>query len=214
MARDLTVIVVSHESDGDLGTCLASVCQHQGPIDCSVVVSDAGSTDETAEVAARFPVVFLPGRNNGFAAGNNRALAHPAARESRYTLFLNPDTEILDGTLAELLAACDARPQSGLFAVRQVDQHGQLSPNLWHFPALRRYAADAVAIGPFGIRRPDLASYEREGPFECADWILPARPPGGARRRRRVDERFFLFHEEFDLCRRAWLAGFSSHTCR
>lgn len=112
MARDLTVIVVSHESANDLGPCLTSVFERQGPIDLSVVVSAAGSTDGTAAVAARFPVVYLPGPNEGFAKGNNRALAHPAARDSRYVLFLNPDSEIRSGTLRELLDARDARGRS------------------------------------------------------------------------------------------------------
>jgi N-acetylglucosaminyl-diphospho-decaprenol L-rhamnosyltransferase len=156
--------------------------------------------------------VYLPGPNVGFAAANNRALAHPAVRESRYVLFLNPDTEIVEGTLAELLAACDARPGSGLFTVRQVDEHGRLTPNLWYVPSLRRDAADAVPIGALArlrTTRRDPASYSREGPFECAtgSFLLVRREVvdavGG------FDERFFLFHEEFDLCLRARLAGFA-----
>jgi N-acetylglucosaminyl-diphospho-decaprenol L-rhamnosyltransferase len=212
MARDLTVIVVSHESADDLGPCLTSLFEHAGSIDVLVVVSDAGSIDRTADVAKRFPVVYLPGPNQGFARGNNRALAHPLAKGSRYVLFLNPDTEILDGTLEELVAACDARPETGLFTVRQVDQHGDLNPNLWRFPGLRRYAAEAFPIGPLaslGVALRDRAVYAREVPFECAtgSFLLVRRDVldtiGG------FDERFFLFHEEFDLCRRARLAGFS-----
>ena len=47
---------------------------------------------------------------------------------ARYVLFLNPDTEILEGTFADLVRMMDARPTVGLIGVRQISGPGLRSP--------------------------------------------------------------------------------------
>jgi len=54
--------------------------------------------------------------------------------DARYVLLLNPDTEVRDGTFAELVAAMDARPDVGFASVGQVLPDGTL------FPTIRRLA--------------------------------------------------------------------------
>ena len=96
---DLAVIVVSHNSAGCLSRCLSSVYAKSGDLELDVVVVDSGSTDDTVDLVRRhFPNVrVLATENRGFAAANNRGLA---IVDAEWILFLNPDTEILSGTLA------------------------------------------------------------------------------------------------------------------
>ena len=101
--HDLAVVIVSHNSAADLSGCLSSLFERRGGLDLHVVVADSGSKDASAEVAARFPVLFLPGENRGFAAANNRALAQTGVTSARYVLFLTPDTALSAGRLDELL---------------------------------------------------------------------------------------------------------------
>ena len=49
--------------------------------------------------------------NHGFPHANNRALM---SVDARYVLFLNPDTEVIEGTFGELLDRMDALPNVGL----------------------------------------------------------------------------------------------------
>ena len=213
MTRDLSVVIVTHQSAADLPACLDSLLAHRDGAELQIVVSDSGSTDGTATVAAGYPVTLLPGENLGFGAANNRALAHGDVCDSRYVLFLNPDTEVLDGSLAELLDACDRRPEDGLFTVRQVDEHGELIKSLFHFPSPARYWLETMRW----LRRRDLGTrvvnderYAHEGPFDWAvgSFLLVRRETlravGG------FDERFFLTSEEVDLCRRACDAGWGA----
>jgi N-acetylglucosaminyl-diphospho-decaprenol L-rhamnosyltransferase len=207
---DLSVIIVSHNSAADLPQCLGSLFERQGDVDMQVVVADSGSTDETAVVAGRFPILFLPGENRGFAAANNRALAHAGVADSRYVLFLNPDTAVREGSLAELVALGDARPKTGVLAVRQVDPEGRLIHSLFRFPSPGRYWLEVFKL-PFlrgrGHRIVDEACYQHEG--EC-DWAIGACLLVRGEVLRRVgwfDERFFLTSEEVDLCRRVRAAG-------
>ena len=133
---------------------------------------------------------------------------------ARYILFLNPDTEIVDGTFGELVAAMDARPDVGLAGVRQVAADGTLWPTIRYFPSVRTRArrgapVRALAAPPAwaGERELDLAVYARE--VEC-DWTS-----GSFMFARReallsaglLDERFFIYSEEPDLCLRMLRAG-------
>jgi N-acetylglucosaminyl-diphospho-decaprenol L-rhamnosyltransferase len=207
---ELSVVIVTHNSAADLPECLGSLFEHQGDVDIRVVLSDSGSEDGSAAVAARFPVLFLPGENRGFAAANNRALAHTEVAASRYVLFLNPDTAILEGNLRDLIAYCERRPETGMVSVRQIDEGGKLIKSLFRFPSPARAWLDVLKVPLLrghGHRIVGVDRYARDGEF---DWAIGAFLLVRGEVLRRVgwfDERFFLTSEEVDLCRRAQAAG-------
>jgi N-acetylglucosaminyl-diphospho-decaprenol L-rhamnosyltransferase len=210
MTVDLAVIVVTHNSERYLGTCLSSLVAQLDEARMRVIVSDAGSQDRTAAIAARFPVRFLPGANDGFARSNNRALHELELNRARYVLFLNPDTELVSGSLDSLLAECDALPESGVFTVRQVDERGELVPTLYRFPTARRYWAEAMPLAWFRRRGRRILEPNRYRQAGHVDWAMGSflLVRGSAMRDLRgFDERFFLFSEDVDLCRRAGSAG-------
>src|SRR5207302_231601 len=111
--HDLAVIVISTNEAQWLRPCLSSVFAHAGEISVDVVVADNQSTDGTRElVEGEFPGArVVTCENRGFAHANNRGLE---TTDARYVLFLNPDTEVLAGTFAEVLDELDRRPELGL----------------------------------------------------------------------------------------------------
>jgi N-acetylglucosaminyl-diphospho-decaprenol L-rhamnosyltransferase len=210
---DVAVVIVTHNSEDWIRGCLRSLFARLGPLVAEVVVVDAESRDRTVEiVAAEFPGVRVRRcRNLGFGHANNRGLA---SCDARYVLFLNPDTEILDGTLRELVDALDRRPAVGLVGVRQLNGEGGVDPTIRRFPNALRALGDALGAEQvpgrprwLGEREVDLALYDRE--VEC-DWtsgsFMLARGDALASSGP-FDERFFLYSEETDLCRRIKAAG-------
>ncbi|MGI8713977.1 MAG: glycosyltransferase family 2 protein [Solirubrobacteraceae bacterium] len=210
---DLAVVVVSTNEAHWLQACLSTVLAHAGSASLDVVVVDNDSSDGTRElVEAGFPQArVVSSRNRGFAHGNNRGLETTTAR---YVLFLNPDTEIRQGTFGGLVDALDARPDVGLVGVRQFTPDGELFPTIRRFPNAARALGDALRserwpVQPSwaGERVLDSAVYERE--YEC-DWTS-----GSFMLARRealqsagfLDERFFIYSEEPDLCLRMKRAG-------
>src|SRR5690349_19625502 len=98
-APDLSIVVVSHQGRERVLQVLRAAHAATGPIDVEWLVVDSGSTDGTPEAVEReFADIAVTRRPNiGFAAGNN--IAFERAR-GRYVLLLNPDMEIVEGTLA------------------------------------------------------------------------------------------------------------------
>ena len=207
------MVVVSANDARWLEDCLSSVYAHAGAIELEAIVVDNASTDGTRElVESRFPrAKVLSSPNLGFAYGNNRGLE---CSEARYVLLLNPDTEILEGTFADLLSALDANPGVGIAGVRQVDGEDALLPTMRRFPNAARALGEALAserwpVHPAwaGERVLERAAYDRAG--DC-DWVV-----GSFMLARReallaaglLDERFFLYCEEPDLCLRVARAG-------
>jgi len=210
---DLAIVIVSTNEAHWLERCLSTVFDHAGGASLEVLVVDNASTDGTRElVESQFPeasVVSSP--NRGFAYGNNRGLEQTSAR---FQLLLNPDTEVIEGTFGDLVDLLDARPHVGLAGVRQVTADGALWPTIRRFPSVTRALGEALfsehwPVHPTwaGERVLDLSEYERE--VEC-DWTS-----GSFMLARReallsaglLDERFFIYSEEPDLCLRMKTAG-------
>jgi GT2 family glycosyltransferase len=210
---DLAVIVVSTNEAHWLSPCLSSVFAHAEGITVDVVVVDNESVDGTRElVESEFPRArVVSSRNFGFGHANNRGFA---TTSSRYVLFLNPDTEILNGTFAQLIADLDRRPEIGLIGVRQLAANGEIFPTIRRFPTLSRYVFEAFAserfpirAGWLGERELDMTLYDQDIPCDwtSGSFMLARREAldsaGG------FDERFFIFSEEVDLCLRIRQAG-------
>jgi N-acetylglucosaminyl-diphospho-decaprenol L-rhamnosyltransferase len=211
--HDLAIIVVSTNEAHWLRPCLSTVFDHLGDITADVVVVDNDSRDGTADVvAAEFPdarVVWSA--NHGFCHANNRAIM---TCDARYVLLLNPDTETVAGSLAELVRMMDARPTVGLAGVRQVTGEGELVHTIRLFPNALNALGDALSAERLarrprwlGERVTDSAAYERES---ACDWTT-----GAFMLVRReaiesaglLDERFFMYSDEADFCRRIKTAG-------
>jgi GT2 family glycosyltransferase len=208
---DLSIVVVTHNGrDLALGT-LESARSKLGELAVEWVIVDSGSTDDTPDaIEARWPgieVMRLP--NVGFAAANNVGFA---AARGRYLLALNPDTEVRWGRFRTLVDAMDQRPQIGAASVIQEEADGSLQ-SIRRDPSVGRALSEALQLRKLpGCRRwqereLDQAAYAEE---RDADWLVGAvlmlrreavADVGG------FDERFFMYSEEADLCRRIRAAG-------
>jgi N-acetylglucosaminyl-diphospho-decaprenol L-rhamnosyltransferase len=207
--HDLAIVITSLSEGRWLRALLPTIAERRGEVDLDVVVADIESDDDTREVVAEFPFArAVPVVNRGFAHANNVALL---TTDARYVLFLNPDTEVVDGTFEALLAAMDSRPEVGLAGVRQLTSDGDVYPTMRRFATPGRIFAEALwseRLAPsLGQRVLDLDHYERE---TSCDWTI-----GSFMLVRRealessgyMDERYFFTGEEQDLCLRVRRAG-------
>lgn len=206
---DVVAILVVHNNAAVLSRCLSALAAAAVGVSARALVIDSGSSDESGEVCARHGVRCVPVANRGMGAAVNRALTSDEVRAARYVLQLNPDVEMVPGSLDTLVAYADATPRCGVVAPRQVDQNNELIHSIGLEPTVARYwrASNPLVDDWNWVRDPER--YRRPS---SVDWVMGAclllrREPldeiGG------YDERFFLSSEEVDLCRRARQAGWS-----
>jgi len=207
----VAVVIVSFETRDTLVLGLDALLREAGPTAEIVVVDNASGDGSAKAVLERFPLVRLiaNSENVGFARASNQG-----ARESRapLLLFLNPDATLAPGALAALTGLLDRQPRVGVVGPRTRSGDGAIQvstgPDLSLLSELRqRRLVRGVA------RRDPLALAEAEAIHAAeheADWVS-----GACLMIRRAafdavsgfDERFFLYEEDADLCRRVRAAG-------
>jgi GT2 family glycosyltransferase len=208
------VLIVNYRAYTELSSCLDSLRRFLAD-DLEVIVVDHTSEPAAAaRLVGRFPWIRLieVGANPGFAAGVNRA-----AREARgrYLLLLNPDC-IVEGDVARAMASwLDAHPSVAVSGplVREADGSVQASarrfPNVTTGLAGRSTWLSRVWPTNRWTRRNLMAREVLHDPLEV-DWVSGAcmmiersafESVGG------MDEQFFLYWEDADLCFRLKRAG-------
>jgi len=215
---DLSIIIVNYDGGREFLSCLNSLKKARDELAYEVLVVDNGSSDGSLERARNdYPdFQFLAaGTNLGFAAACNRGLA---AAQGRHALLLNPDTEVLPGTLSLLVKMLDANPTWGIVGPRMVDPSGRAYPAARRFPTPWRLFCEVTRLTALFPRSKLFASYvygDRDiRTLDEVEQIEGSALVMAGRAREIVgnlDERFFLFFEEVDWCRRVREAGFEIH---
>lgn len=203
------VVVVSHNNSAELRACVASL---SGLFGIHVIVVDNASSDDTLDRVVDLPLTAIPlSRNGGFAHGVNvgwRAGAAP------YVLVLNPDATIEEASLYRLVDVLEREPETGAVAPRILRGDGSLDFSQRRFPRLRSTYAQAL----FLHRAFPRAEWTDEVVRDWAAYAHPSSPDwvsGACILLRRslleeldgLDESFFMYCEDIDLCRRLRNAG-------
>ncbi len=221
MAR-VDVILVSWNDREDVATALDSVFSlsevraDSGLVE--VVVSDNGSTDGTLQMlrecyAGRVNVIENH-ENLGFGAGVNRALLRTA---SPFILLLNPDATVKDGCLRELADSMERHPNCAIAGPKIFEADGRIAESCGEFDTWIGAYLRSSAWGEWPI----LARFANGARLRAWDYQSERRVDlviGAALLLRRsaiekvglFDERYFMYHEEIDLAKRAAEAGYES----
>lgn len=219
---DLTVVIVSWNSRELLQSCLESLRESVDRGLCEVTVVDNGSSDGSPEIVRfLFPHVKLieSAQNLGFARANNLALAQA---RTPYVLLLNSDTLVSAAALEGMLAAMAADPGLFICTCQHVGADGRPQDPFGSFPSLRSEALTATGAADWPIigwliahrrRRVTMAAdrAQAEHPLVVeVDWVSGAcmmLRRGFAESVGGLDERFFFYSEDTDLCLTAWQSG-------
>ena len=209
---DCALIVVSYRSADDVSALLATVPAAVDGYSWRVVVVNNDPADDLDAVLAPCPEAQLveAGANVGYAGGINVGLA--SAPSSRWTLFLNPDLRLEPGSIAAMaMSAAHDRA----VVPKIVDDAGTVQRSLRREPTVLGSLGDAL----FGDRwdgRPQWfaemirapSAYERARDVDWATGAALLVPTAAVRDIGPWDaERFFLYSEETDYCRRLRAAG-------
>jgi GT2 family glycosyltransferase len=225
--RPVAVLVVTWNSAAVLPDFLASLPRGMDGTPWRLVVADNDSADDTvAVVRALAPgaTVVQTGRNAGYAAGVNAALAAAEGWEGgvRAAMVCNPDVRMRPGCAKALLDALDAPLPDGSrvgISVPLLYEEGADAPvrSLRRRPTVLRAFAEAlignVRAGRWAALGETVTDPAAYAAATRADWATGALMMISERTLAacgRWDESYFLYSEETEYCLRAGDAGLAT----
>jgi GT2 family glycosyltransferase len=213
----LSIIILNFNCKAKILSCLAGIKNlkiENG--DYEIIVVDNHSTDGSPEMIkfnAPWVKLLQNDQNLGFAKGNNKGLR---LAQGRYILFLNPDTEIPQGTIEMMLELMVNNPEVGLVTCRVELSDQRLDPachrgfptpwaSLCYFLKLERLFPKSKIFGQYHMTWCQLNEpHEIDAPSGC--FFLVRRSV--LEKVGSFDEDYFLYGEDVDLAYRIKQAGF------
>lgn len=223
---DLSIVIVSWNTRELLARCLRSIPWTTGAgtgsevvlgspkLASEVLVVDNGSDDDSAKmVRDEFPEVQLIANddNPGFARANNQAIRRSSGR---YVLLLNPDTEVQPGALDRLVRFMDGHQRAGAAGPLLLNPDGTLQLSCYRSPSLSRelwrmFHLDALCrYNSYPVARWNWDQPREVDVVQGACLIVrreALEQVGG------LDEDYFIYSEEVDLCERLRHRGWTVH---
>ena len=226
MKSRLAIIIVNFRTPGLTVDCLASleseVAANPGT---RVIVVENGSGDDSARQVASaiesrgwggWCTLVVSEKNWGFAGGNNRGVERVSAEGGTdYFLLLNSDTVVKPGCLSFCLGLMDRDATIGAMSCRLLNPDGTPQNVCRRFPTPMRCLAATFALPwrfprLFGWAECEDLGWDRNTIAKDVDWL------GGAfmllrgdwvARYKGLDERFFFYGEDIEICHRIHRTG-------
>lgn len=193
---DFSIVIVNYNTKELLRKCLKSL-----PANTEVIVVDNNSSDGSSQMIKKeFVKVKLieNKRNLGFAKAVNQALWQA---RGKYVLLLNPDTEVIGNALEKIVEFARKHPEVGVVGGRLIDPDGTIQGSCFHKLTILN------AIKEFWLRQKGV--FQKYAPktkkpveVEAVVGACMLIPKKVIDKVGLFDERYFLYFEDLDFCRR------------
>ncbi len=211
----IDIIIVNYNSTDYLILCLKTIYATLADWSVNIFVQDNSDNDDIFKIEPLFPQVHITKniRNIGFGAAVNKALKQSHAP---YAVLLNPDSYIVDQSFGAMFEYMQAHPNVGVVGPRIYDADGTVQGSARSFPTplTALFGRNTLVTRLFPnnpITTANLLTKQSDGitPMEVG-WVSGACM---VVRRKAIedvgflDERFFMYWEDADWCRRMWQAS-------
>jgi GT2 family glycosyltransferase len=197
---DLSIIIVSFNTRDVLLDCLTSVYAQTEGISYEVIVVDNASSDDTlSSISVKFPNVrqIRNDENKGFSAANNQGICESAGK---WVALLNPDTRLIENSFQNICGYLQEHSEFSILGPGIIDEKGQHSPTrLW------QDTPNDAAWKILGLYNPNdelqrMADTKEALVISGCCFVIYRElfEEVGL-----LDEKYFLYNEEDDFCRRA-----------
>lgn len=212
--HDLTLIFLNYNTADWISKALDSLEKHylqRTKLSVEVVVVDNASTDHSVtEIKKKYSWVKLiqAKENHGFATGNNIALKEV---KSRYSMLINSDVEFTNNSnLDELVYFMDARPEVAITTPKVLLANGKVDPashrgepSLW---ASITYFSGLEKLFPthklFAQYHQSYKNYDHIHQVDACSGAAMMIRTSAMEKVGLMDERFFMYAEDLDWCKR------------
>ena len=211
---DISIVIVNYKSKDLTLNCIRSIKQADWPgLDYEIIVVDNYSADLASRDLEPFGEIkfVMNGQNMGYGAANNQGISRA---QGKYIVIMNPDTSAAKDAFIKLFYFMEDHPRVGVAGPKQFNLDGTVQETCFRWPGLLTPLYRRTPLGKIGLAKRDLdrflyKDYNKDKIGEV-DWLLGSFLFCRAEALRQVgafDERFFLYFEDIDLCRRFWRGG-------
>ena len=213
---DISIIILNYKSKGFVMNCIKSITEADfefgdRKLQYEIIVVDNNSDDKIREILAwQFPqVVFIQNDVNvGMGAGNNVGIKRA---RGKYIVVMNPDTIAFKDTFTGLFKFMEENKRVGVVGPKQLNPDKSIQNSCYRWPNLMTPIYCRTTLRNFRFAQKDLDSYLMKdfdhNSTKEVDWLLgsflfinkKALDDVGL-----FDERFFMYFEDIDFCRRFW----------
>ena len=208
---NIDVVIVNYNSADYLERCLESVYSASADaISVKVYIIDNASRGSLDIIHRRFPkaVLFRNNANVGFARAANYGISRS---HSPYILLLNPDTVIEKHFFRPIIDFMEENPEIGICGPRVLESNGNVQGSARAFPTpltalfgRQSFLTKHLPTNRISSKNILVNHMDQKTPIKV-DWVS-----GACMLVRRaavedvgkLDERFFLYWEDADWCRR------------
>lgn len=203
----LSICLVNYHSENALRRFLETVTDYRPDCLHEVLIMNNGSQENLKDLARDFGdwvKIHHSGKNVGFGKAQNAAVK---LAQGEYVLICNPDVEVQEGALDRLLEFADQQKDFGVIGPRLLYVDGGVQESARRFPRISDLVVKRLGLSkmfPKGMKKYLMKGHNFFSPTKV-DWLVGAVMLMKREQFLKIggfDDRFFLFFEDTDLCRR------------
>lgn len=210
----LSIIIVNYKTSALTKLCVSSIKNSLKNNDYEIIVLDVASNEEESEeIHDKFPdIKLIPIKENvGYSKSVNLGIKN-SNPDSKYLLILNADIVVINGAISALIKFLDSNSNVGMAGPQLLNFNNTIQYSCFRFytPAVVLYRR-LPFVGKIKFVQKTLNDFLMKEwdhkTMRSVDWLM-----GSALMIRRealdatglMDERFFMYFEDVDWCRRFW----------
>ena len=230
---DISIILLNYKQKGLLKQCIKGIVSAQPSLEYEIIVVDNNSGDGSLGMVKTVfdepdelnqpklpikknlqipPILTIQSDiNGGFAMGNNLGIKQA---QGKYVMILNPDIAVVHNALEKMFSFMEDNLVFGMIGPKLINPDGSVQYSCRRFPSLltpfyRRTFFGKLPSAKQPIDHYLMKDFDHNSNKEV-DWLFGACLMARKSVLDQVglfDERFFMYFEDLDLCRRFWQAG-------
>lgn len=212
---DISIVILNYKSKGDTLNCIKSIKEADWEeLRYEVIVVDNNSDDSIGKILAwQYPeIIFIQNSGNlGMGAGNNIGIRRA---QGDYVVIMNPDTIAMRDTFVKLFKYMKVNSRVGVVGPLQYNPNKTIQDSCYRWYGLLTPAFRRTPLGRLPFAKKDLSRLLMKD-FDHriekkVDWLLGSFLFCRAEALKQIglfDERYFMYFEDTDLCRRFWAKG-------
>jgi len=211
----LSIVITHHRTPILLKLCLKAIKENIGDLDHEIIITDSESEVKTLDlIKEKFSKIKFVhfSKNVGYAKVVNAGIKKS---QGKYILILNADILVIKDAISKMLEFLENSPEVGIIGPQLLTFSNRFQNSCFRFPTLSVILARRTFLGKLNWGKKKINHFlmqnEDFSSTRNVDWLQ-----GSAMLVRKeaidkvglMDERFFMYLEDADWCRRFWQDGY------